>query len=249
MPPEKLQDKSDRPFFSETLNAAPNAAVFSPLELTQEHGQIVVPFRPVVRVSGQIVGPDGKPRALLVLNYQGKTLLREFKQDGNGPREDLLLNSDGYWLVGPNPGTEWDFQFPERKVTSLKEQDPEIWKKISTNKSGSFDENGSLYCYQNIDPVGSTTDYPPLRMPVKGGERLHWTLLTKVPNATIWKDVKGIRQSIWVAGSGAIALLVPLIAIGSFSAAEAGIWIFRRFGRPARFWTASSVPPCMVLPS
>ena len=214
---EALQDKSSRPYYRETLDAPPDAVVFSSLDLNLENGRIEQPFKPVVRVSGQILGPDGKPRAILVLNYLGDQLLLQFRQNASThPGQNLLLNGDGYWLVGPNPASEWAFMYPERKRESLKDEDPELWLKITSGKSGWFDENGSLTCFENIDPIGSTTDYPPLRSPVKNGERLRWTLLTRVPNSAVWQNVRDIRRGIWTTGAAAMVMLVPMICLGSF---------------------------------
>jgi signal transduction histidine kinase/CheY-like chemotaxis protein len=212
-----LQDKSNRPFYRETLTAGPEAAVFSPLDLNVDHNQIERPFKPVVRVSGQIVGPDGQPRALLILNYLGDQLLREVKQDTHQPRQDMLVNNDGYWLIGPDNESQWGFMFPEKKGANLKEQNPDLWSKIKSHTSGWISEDGYLYCFQNIDPIGSTTDYPPLRMSVLGGERLKWTLLSKIPDAVIWKGVNGIRHGIWATCAGLLMVLVPLVWFGGAS--------------------------------
>jgi len=214
VPASEFQDKPDRPFYKETIEASPDDAIFSPLELTQEHDKIVYPIKPVVRVSGQIIGPDGKPRALLVLNYQAEQIVRELRKDISQPRQSLLLNGDGFWIVGPDAQSEWAFMYPDRKGESLKEKDPGLWKKITSSKSGWFDEDGNLYCYENIDPIGSAADYPPLRLPVKGGEYLKWTLLTKVPNAVVWQDIRKLRESIWIACAAGVFVLVPTIVFG-----------------------------------
>ncbi len=212
--PKDLQDKSDRPYYRETLEAAPDAAVFSALDLNIEHGEIEQPLKPVVRISGQIVGPDGHPQALLVLNYLGINLYRELKPPTAQPWQTMLLNSDGFWLVGPDPESEWGFMFPAKAGNTLKQQDPALWNKIRARKSGWFDEQGNLYCYLNIDPAGSDIDYPPLRMPIKGGERLRWTILVKVPDAVVWQNVKGIRKGIWLTCAGAAIFIAPLLWFG-----------------------------------
>lgn len=214
VPPSEFQDKSIRPFYRETIAATSESAVFSPLELTLEHNKIVYPIKPVVRVSGQIVGQDGKPRALLVLNYQSEQIIRELRLDKSQPRQNLLLNSDGYWIIGPDPASELAFMYPERRNETLKIQDPALWKRITSTKSGSFDENGSLYCFENIDPIGSTTDYPPLRMPVTGGAYLRWTMLVKVPDDDVWHNVKDIRTGIWMICGLVEVVLVPLVWLG-----------------------------------
>ena len=193
--PADFQDKSSRPFFIETLHASPESAVFSPLELTNEHNKTVTPIKPTVRISGQIAGPDGKARALLVLNYRGEQIVREIRQTFGTPGQTLLLNNDGYWLVGPTPETEWGFGLPERKGNNLRVTNPGLWTKITSLKSGWFDENGNLYCFMNLDPLDTGSDYPPIRIPVRGGERLKWTMLATVPNAVVWNDVKNIREA------------------------------------------------------
>ncbi len=214
VPSSEFQDKSIRPFYRDTINAMVDSAVFSPLELTQEHNKIVYPIRPVVRVSGQIVGPDGAPRALLVLNYQSEQIIRELRQDKRQPRQNLLLNRDGYWIIGPDPASELAFMYPERRNETLKVQDPDLWRKVTSAKSGSFDEKGNLYCFENIDPIGSTTDYPPLRMPVNGGEYLRWTMLVKIPDTAVWNTVGDIKTGIWMICALAEVVLVPLVWLG-----------------------------------
>jgi len=217
VPVAELQDKSDRPYYRETLAASADTAVFSALDLNEESGKVEQPFKPVLRVSGQIVGPDGKPRGLLVLNYLGDQLLREARQQMNQPRPNLLLNGDGYWLVSPDRSVEWGFMFPEKKGSNFRAENPELWKKITSRKSGWVDEEGYLYCFRNIDLLEVIADSPPLRMPVAGSERLRWILLAKIPNAVIWESVQGIRRAIWLTCAVALIVLVPLVWFGGIS--------------------------------
>jgi PAS domain S-box-containing protein len=215
--PKDLQDKSDRPYYRETLAAQPEDAVFSPLDLNIEHGQIEQPPKPVMRISGKIEGPDGKPKALLVLNYLGDQLLREVRQDTSKPRETMLLNGDGYWLVGPDPDSQWEFMYPKRTGGNLKEENPQLWKEITSAKSGMVNEKDFVYCFQNIDPLGLPADYPALRIPIEGGDRLKWTLLAKIPNNVIWESVRGIRRGIWITCGAGLIVLFPLVWFGGVS--------------------------------
>ena len=217
VPAAEFQDKSSRPFYHETINSPIGAAVFSPLELTLEHNKIVYPIKPTMRISGQIAGPDGKPRALLVLNYQGNQVPRELRLANDASRQNLLLNKDGFWVVGPSLDSEWAFMYPERQNESLKVQDPVLWKNLTSHPAGWFIYKKNLYCYQSIDPIASPTDYPPLRMPVTGGERLRWILVNKVPNSAVWENVRGIRTAIWVTCGVALLLLVPGSWFGAYA--------------------------------
>jgi signal transduction histidine kinase/DNA-binding response OmpR family regulator len=214
VPANELQDKSSRPFYSETLKALPDAAVFSPMDLNVDHGQIEKPFKPTMRASGQIVGPDGKLRAILVLNQIGELFFREVRLDRDAPWQSLLLNGDGFWMIGPSPEEEWGFQLPDRQGANLKTEDPALWKKISESKVGWFEDEGSLYCFKRTDPANSGTEYPPLRMSIQGEDRLHWIFLTKVPNEVVWQKFDPIRKGIWEAGGLALVVLVPLVRGG-----------------------------------
>jgi signal transduction histidine kinase/DNA-binding response OmpR family regulator len=213
VPAPLLQDKSTRPYFAETMAAPENSVVYSPLDLNIEHNQIEKPYKPTIRVSGKIIGPDGKPRALLVLNYLGDQLFREVREQTNTDTRTLLLNSDGYWLSGPDPQEDFAFMFPEKKQASLKEQDPVLWKRFS-RKSGWFDQGGDLYCFTNINPAAAVTDYPPLRLPITAGDRLKWTILKVTPNGVVWRQVNDIRRGIWLGCLGLIALLGPISWFG-----------------------------------
>ena len=214
VPASGLQDKSDRPYYRETLVAAPDAAVFSPMDLNVEHGQVEQPLKPTMRVSGQIVGPDGKLRGILVLNQIGELFFRELRLDHDQPWRSMLLNGDGFWMIGPSAESEWGFQLPDRKEGNLKTEDPALWEKISASKVGWFEDKGILYCFKKTDPVNSGTEYPPLRMSVQGEDRLHWIFLTKVPNEVVWQKVEPIRKGIWEAGAMALVVLVPLVRGG-----------------------------------
>jgi signal transduction histidine kinase/CheY-like chemotaxis protein len=217
--PADLQDKSMRPYYRETMSAPADAAVFSPLDLNIEYGRMEQPDKPVVRISGKILGPDGTPRALLILNYFGSDLLREFQTDQASAQRMMLLNSEGFWLQNPDyPGKEWAFMSPERSGESLRKENPDLWQRVTEKKEGSFDHQGSLYSFRTIDPVNSLADYPPLRMPLRGGENLRWTLLSRMPNDLVWESVRQISAGLWVICAGMNVALGPLVWFGISSA-------------------------------
>ena len=211
--PSQLQDKSTRPFFIETSRASADRAVFSPFDLNIDQGQIQQPLKPVIRISGKIVGPDGATMALLVMNYLGSDLLRELIAGKRTAKNLMLLNTDGYWLKNPDPAREWGFQLPHRGP-SLKVSDPLLWGRITGTPSGSFEDHGDLYSFRNVTPFSSASEYPPVRMPVQGEERVHWILLSKLPNASIWASISQIATGLWIICLGVNLVLMPLVWLG-----------------------------------
>ncbi|MGH8046153.1 MAG: ATP-binding protein [Chthoniobacterales bacterium] len=209
-PDAELQDKSDRPFFTDAMKAPADTAVFSPLDLNVENGKIQTPFQPMVRVSGKFSAPDGSVAGVLVMNSDGNAILRELKI-ADGERWDaFLLNVEGYWLVGPDPAAEWAFEFPEKANLSLAHQDAELWKKLSAGgTNGWFVRNGELFIYRTLDPAGGPKTFPVLRINLLGGEQLRWTLLAKVSAAQLWQSVRTPVLLIWALWAISILALVP----------------------------------------
>ena len=214
VPPSALQDKADRPFYLEALPIAADAAVFSPFDLNMEQGKIEEPRKPVLRISTQIRGPDGKIRAILVLNYLGSDFLHSAIESYEG---DRLLNADGYWLVGPSPAAEWAFMYPDREKESLKDSDPALWNHIkaepkaeASRGSGSFIRNGTLYTFRRIDSLSKTS----LNLVPIHGERLRLTMLNETPLAAVAHDIRHLRWAVWIAALAAFGLFVPLTWIG-----------------------------------
>jgi signal transduction histidine kinase/CheY-like chemotaxis protein len=217
VPAAALQNKASRPYFRDTMRAPANAAVFSPMDLNVEHGRIETPFKPVIRISGQIRDPDGKIRGVVVLNYYGQVVLRDFADSTGLPGQLMLLNADGYWLHGPDPGSEWAFMIPDRKG-NLAQDDPFLWKKIHSGNSGWVHHQGNLYCYEQVNTAGSTSDYPPIQMPIQDGGQLRWTLLSRVSDAAIWYNVKSIRLGLWLGCIGVVFVVGHLVWLGLSSA-------------------------------
>ncbi len=95
-----LQDKSDRPYFTETIGLPPGEFYTSPLELNIEYGAVVRPFKPVVRYAKQVPGPDG---------VSGVIVLKVFTQrmlDSIDPRH-ILIDNEGFYLSHPDKYKRW----------------------------------------------------------------------------------------------------------------------------------------------
>lgn len=75
IPKTALQNKADRPYFSETMELAPGSLYTSPLDLNQERGQIERPFKPVIRYATPVVDSTGKKRGIVIANIFAKKFI------------------------------------------------------------------------------------------------------------------------------------------------------------------------------
>jgi signal transduction histidine kinase len=80
VPPERLQDKSDRYYVHEGLAHEPGQVYVSPLDLNVEHGRVEQPERPVIRFATPIADRTGEKRGLLVINLHADFMLAQIEE-------------------------------------------------------------------------------------------------------------------------------------------------------------------------
>lgn len=103
---DELQDKSQRPYFINTINLPEESVYFSPVSLNIENGE-VDPELPVLRVSTP-VRYKGTPGGIMVINTDANYLLSRFLGEaGSGM---ILAESDGTYLYHDNPALRWGQQ-------------------------------------------------------------------------------------------------------------------------------------------
>ncbi|NOX44589.1 MAG: HD domain-containing protein [Caldiserica bacterium] len=101
VPPEGLQYKGDRYYFTEAISLDEGEIYVSELDLNVEHGEIEVPYVPVIRLATPLFDAGGERRALLVINVYAADLLSLLAPG-------MFVQTDaGYrFSVGPDGGIE-----------------------------------------------------------------------------------------------------------------------------------------------
>jgi signal transduction histidine kinase/CheY-like chemotaxis protein len=208
VPQDELADLSGSPAYLEARDVLPNTVVFSPLELNHKQVKIENSFNPIIPVSGNILASDGKPRALLLMQYRAGNLFRQLKQESGYPGQTMLLDSDGAWLIAPESQATADGAIPQKNPSSLKKEDLPLWQEITSQKSGRVEHQGSLFCFAPVDLVNHADDAS-LQFPIKGGSSLKWTILQKTPDDIIWQRIAVIRRALWT------VCFVVLVVLGT----------------------------------
>lgn len=140
---EELQNKSNRYYFIETMLLEKGQIYISPLDLNKEHGQIEIPYKPMLRAATPLFDTAGNRRGILISNYLGQHLIDLFhgvfyrSERPSGPAiegDPLILNKDGYWLHSPNPADEWGFMLGHQKTFA--DENPVVWEMIENSKKG-----------------------------------------------------------------------------------------------------------------
>ncbi|MES9925833.1 MAG: sensor domain-containing diguanylate cyclase [Candidatus Thiodiazotropha endolucinida] len=152
VPKSQLQDKSDRYYFKEAITFNQGDIYISPLDLNMEQGVIEEPIVPTIRFATPVYDGYGTKRGILIINYTPAELLDKIEDIFDTLAGDtIMLNSDGYWLMGVDDEKLWGFMYGSEETFSSEQ--PEVWKAIEKNKNGSVTTDTGLYIFQRAYPL------------------------------------------------------------------------------------------------
>lgn len=214
VPPEELQDKSKRYYFSKTMEREWGQVFVSPLDLNVENGEVDVPFFPVMRVGCPVVDIHGEKKGMVLLSCGGKKILDRFSQafPNENDARFSFINKDGYWLRSGNPAEEWGFVF-DNKVT-LQEKNPELWDKVREDMLGQVRLSDGLYTYITIQTeyeIKSSAHFMDesvrQRKQLDENDKLVWYLILHVPKneLSFMFFLKNYSHLLW---------LIPVLLLG-----------------------------------
>jgi len=157
---EELQNKSNRYYFSETMRLEKGQIYISPFDLNKEHGQIEIPYKPMLRIATPLFDTADNRRGILIFNYFGQHLIDLFH--GAFHHHDrptapiiegspIILNNDGYWLHSLNPADEWGFMLGHQK--RFADENPFVWKMIEKQKEGQVLTPNGLFSFLQVYPL------------------------------------------------------------------------------------------------
>ena len=177
VPEEELQNKSSRSYFKKGM-AMETSVYISAFDLNVENGEIERPIKPMIRVVAPVTGKNGVRAGLVILNYEGRQLLDRLKsQTQNFPGLIALVNSAGYWLLGPERENEWGFMFPERAACTMSRDYPECWEVIDSTLNGQVLTTEGLVTFHTMHSEDTFDDF--LKVSIDREET--WKVVSIIP--------------------------------------------------------------------
>ena len=147
-----LQNKSSRYYFREALKLDPGGIYISPLDLNIEEGKIEQPFKPMMRFATPVFDQYGELQGVVVLNYFGAHLIRNFTRAASNIADHIeLVNNKGYWLRNPIKSLEWGFMLGNDKTFAT--TNPNEWARISNQDSGQFQTAAGRFTFTTLYPT------------------------------------------------------------------------------------------------
>lgn len=220
VPTERLQDKSQRYYFSEAKALAVNQVFVSRMDLNVEQGEIEQPHKPMLRFVTPVLDADGDRAGVLILNFMAQDMLEQFRLQMSRriDQQGMLLDSQGFWLSNHERSNEWgaDLGKPSHNFANLY---PDAWPSVAGQDSGLVETAQGLFRFQSIDPFAFSprqqTDFR-----LRHGAQLSDTTLAN----TAWKLVIFLPKEVILAqsvlyqplGRAVLALIVLSLAVAAW---------------------------------
>jgi len=197
----QLQQKANRYYVTDSLRLAPGQIYVSPLDLNIEHGEIEIPFKPMLRIGTPLLDAHRAKKAVLILNYLADELFAHLKQASKGHLGNLyMLNKQGDSLMGPDPSGLWGFMLPQNKTNSFNRSYAEAWQQIQRREKGFFQTSQGLFAFDTFyfplpPQLGQNT--PPRLQGASGiPVRSRWKLVDVIPMPEFQESMGPLKQRI-----------------------------------------------------
>ena len=196
VPRQDLQPKGERYYFKDTFRLGEKEVFVSPFDLNIEHGRLEEPIKPMIRFGTPVFDSMGRKRGIVLLNYLGANLLNTLAAIAKrSAGETLFLNSQGYFLLGPNHDDEWGFMYDDKRDRTFSRAFPVAWKTISLSEAGQFSTADGLYTFTTIRPfteaqvssTGSGEPYTPSKRLLESTE-YYWKLVSHIPSEPLYSE-------------------------------------------------------------
>ncbi len=216
---EELQSKYNRYYFKDAFKLGADEVFVSPFDLNVEHGQVEIPYKPIIRFATPVFNSQGVNRGLILINYLGQDILNFFLEINSGVRaKTMLVNRDGYWLLHPDPDKEWGFMFEGHQQISFAQENPEVWEQIHPSFSGQIRTPQGIYVYTTIIPldpdiISSTGAAAPFGSSSRSldSNEYYWKSITFLSTDSLSASLMGLKADLF--GLGGMLFLFGVLGL------------------------------------
>lgn len=151
-----LADRSQYHYFKVVQKAHNEEVVIEGYNLEKQDGEYVKPYKPSYRLMQPVV-LDSKRVGYLILSVDVFAIRDMFADIKSQLFFTRIVNSDGYYVLSPQPEQLFGQYIEAHKGANLKMQHPLLWKEIQSNRTGVWKSAEYIYCYLKIEKKLSST--------------------------------------------------------------------------------------------
>ncbi|MDA3814090.1 MAG: sensor histidine kinase [Candidatus Cloacimonetes bacterium] len=191
----QLQHDSDCDYFSAAFKINQGEVFVSSFELNKKQGEIELPFKPVIRFATPVFDNNDEKRGIVMFSYLGDIMLDNFSSHVAKSKihKSMLLNAQGFYIVGPNPENDWAFMYDDRQDRSFAAKYPTAWSRIIKEDSSQFITPQGMFTAKTIYPLmvsqtdGKETNHAisPIKLQSNANEYF-WKVATFIPASELY---------------------------------------------------------------
>ncbi|WP_119303137.1 sensor histidine kinase [Dongia deserti] len=205
VPPDQLQNKADRYYTTETLKLDHGQVFISQLDLSVEGAVIEQPPKPTLRVGAPVFDEVGTKRGIVVINYLAERILDRVLDLSDAVAEIWMLNSEGYWLLGPKDSA-FAFMYPDRMGRTFAAAYPDIWQQMQAAPTGQVANELGRFTYTRAE---AAVDQSGVAAPTASS----WFIVVHTPRAYSTAQTSDLRRD-FIGASAVLLLLVAAVSLG-----------------------------------
>ncbi len=158
IPQNKLQDKSDRYYFKESVSLNRGKLYVSPLDLNRERGTIEKPLKPVIRYATPVFH-EGQKRGIVIVNVLADKFLDPVKKQNSKTMYYLLISNNGYYFSHPDSLKEWGSRVDLDTKENLSKDFPEdIASKLTSRNTDIIEVHNEILAQSIYYPDDKNND-------------------------------------------------------------------------------------------
>lgn len=198
--PSQLQDEINRDNIQQALPLDRGQLFISELELKIKHGASEKPVKPIIRIAAPVFDQAGERRGIVIVNYLAQRILDRIKDLEGKAGEIWLLNSEGYWLLGPTPNA-FALMYPKPRAWTFAKEFPDAWQRVQAAPTGQFGNEAGRFTYARADALGERPDAANSR------SQPSWFVIIHTPSTVLAAQTEEIRRTVIATGGGLLLLL------------------------------------------
>ncbi|WP_448566332.1 PAS domain S-box protein [Thalassotalea ganghwensis] len=142
---QNLQQKGFRDYFQKAITLGNNEFYLSPINLNREFGTIERPFKPTLRGATPVFDNDGQIFGIIIINIDLSLTINSLVENASPNTNIYLLNSEGYYLIHPEPEKTFGFEF-NQEITWQRDFPQHLLSPISVESPS---KNSDLFSYSD----------------------------------------------------------------------------------------------------
>ena len=131
----------------------PGELYISRIDLNEEHGQVEMPPRPMIRIATPLEDGKRKRRGIVIINIEMKYLFNLVRVSGQSEQDVdyFLINKQGILLNGEIDNFQTNGEQNQGVKFFLRH--PKVWERVSARDSGSLELDDGLWSWKALSPV------------------------------------------------------------------------------------------------